>query len=244
MTLYDLLNDDDEDVREIAGSATSRILSTRETDLDHYMELLPQAASEKLARFLSGRWRDDSRFTLTALKRICPAFMTNHIGNTSHMSGKRASVKTFLERTQENSTVLFEEERQNLYIDDFRGVEIWFNVLKVRPPPALDCRRWLEDWVLASLKDLSEYLDDTAASDGPLGATSQLEVFMLFMQVVHLAGVLLRWARATSGVEENSAARTREADILQEAKILAEQGQRLCIHGRIIRSLDQVLEGQ
>ena len=244
MVLYDLMNDDDEDIRVIAASATSKILSTGEAASDPYTELLPQAASEKLARILSGQWRGDPYFSLTALKRICPALMTDLCWGSSSVNGKQAFTKTLPQRTQQTSTALFEEERQNLYIDNLREVELWSNVLRVSMPPARDYRERLEDWVLASLRDLNKYLDGEAASGAPLGPTSQLGVFVLFMQVVHLAGLLLYWEHATSSIEEKSAAQTREWDILQAARTLAEVGRRVCIQERILRSLDNVLEGK
>src|SRR3979490_1315195 len=70
LILYDLLNDDDDEVREIAASAASGLLPFEESMSRTLVNQSPRAASEKLAMFLGDKFRHESYFTSAVLKRI------------------------------------------------------------------------------------------------------------------------------------------------------------------------------
>lgn len=168
-----------------------------------------------------------------------------------------------------DSNALFEEERQNLYIDDVREVGIWSKVLKSITGPEEGCLNSLGHWVLTGLRDLVKYLNDEVDFDGPLGRTSEPEVLILFVQVIELAGVLLSLAgrqqvqvhepqspaapdigvsfmptNLYDGVKDASPGAPWVACISLELKALEKLGRRLCIHERIMQSIEEIIEKQ
>jgi hypothetical protein len=266
LILYDLLNDDDDDVREIAASAASRLLPFEENVSRTLLDQSPQAASEKLALFLGDKFGHESYFTSAILNRTWFSSSSTKKGEGTKQGIGDYSVKVLLESLKKTSNALFEEERQNLYIDDVREVEIWSYVLKSIEPPEEEYLNSLGDWVLTALQDLSDYLNEKVNSDGPLGLTSQADTLVLFLRVTELAGVMLHWAnwhpdqvqgspingapdkvsRFTPtdrhiGLDEASPTRSGTAGILLGLKAIEETGRRVCIHERIMRSIEEIL---
>jgi hypothetical protein len=264
-----LLNDDDDDVREIAASAASIILSSGGIVSTTLMKQSPLAATEKLAFFLVNRFRHEHHFRLAALKRIWFSSTVTEMRGNAEQQITKCSIKALLENLQRDSCALFEEERQNLYIDDIREVEIWSKILKSTEPPEESYLKSPRDWVLTGLRDLKGYLIDQVDFDGPLGLTSQPDVLTVFVRVIELAGVMLEWAsrqpdrvhRAPStgssditaslmpidvhdGLDEASPTNHRTYSILLELKALSVVGRRLCIHERIMRSIEEVIKTQ
>jgi hypothetical protein len=266
LILYDLLNDDDDDVREIAASAASRFLPFEENVSRTLVDQSPRVASEKLALFLGDKFRHESHFTSAALKRIWFSPSTTEKRESAKQDIKDCSVKVSLESLKKSSNVLFEEERQNLYIDDIREVEIWSYVLKSIEPPDEGYLNSLGDWVLTALQDLSDYLNQNVDFDGPLGLTSQADTLTLFLRVTELAGVVLHWANCRPdqaqdppingapdkvspftltdrhvSLDEASPTSTLATGILHGLKAIEETGRRVCIHERIMRSIEEAI---
>jgi hypothetical protein len=265
LILYDLLNDDDDDVREIAASAASRLLPFEENVSRTLVDQSPRAASEKLALFLGDKFGHESHFTSATLKRIWVSSSTEKRESARQDIGD-CSVKVLLESLEKASNALFEEERQNLYIDDVWEVEIWSYVLKSIEPPEEEYLNSVGDWILTALQDLSDYLNKKVNFDGPLGLTSQADALILFLRVTELAGVMLHWANwqpdqvqdppingapdkvspftPTSrhvSLDEASPARSWTAGISLGLKAIWETGRRVCIHERIMRSIEEII---
>lgn len=264
-----MLNDDDEDVREIAASAASAILSSEGTLSSVLMNQSPLAASEKLAIFLGDNFRDERLFHIAALKRIWFSSTSTRENWNFEQEITKCSVKVLLESLQRDSNALFEEERQNLYIDDIREAEIWSRILKITRPPEEDCLNSVGDWVLTGLRDLRNHLNDNVDFDGPLGLTSQSDTLKLFVRVITLAAVTLDWAsRKPAQVQElrftgasNTVPpltpvsvhdRSNEASLQShwtvcmslELGALEKLGRRLCIHERIMHSIEDITKKQ
>lgn len=266
LLLYDLLNDDDDGVREIASSAASIILSSRGGFPTALMKKSTLAATENLPLFLIDKFGREHHFRLAALERIWFSSPVTEMGGNAEQHITKCSIITLLENLQRDSSVLFEEEKQNLYIDDIREVEIWSDILKGTEPPEESCLISLRDWVLTGLRDLKGYLINQVDFDGPLGLTSQPDVLTLFVRVIELAGVILEWAsrqagrvhRARSagssdiavslmpidvhdGLDKASPKHHRTTSMLLELKALSEVGRRLCIHEQIMRSVEKII---
>ena len=89
------------------------------------------------------------------------------------------------------STVVFVEERQNLYIDSVKEAEDWAELLC-----GLDHNAWhsslasdLEIWTMEGLAHILEILQSSI--DGALSPTSKPEVFTLYTRVLLAAKVLI-----------------------------------------------------
>jgi hypothetical protein len=205
--------------------------------------------------------------TVAALRRVWFSSSVGVKRDFFEQGVEQYSVKDLLENLQQDSEALFEEERQNLYVDDVREVEIWSRTLRSMESPEEGHLNSLGDWILAALRDLRDYLNDKADFDGPLGLTSQPDTLILFVQVIKFAGVVLAWiSRQSDQVQGTRLARASDINlplvptnarldpdeasptsrwktgILVELNALGVLGRRLCIHERIVRSIEEAIK--
>ncbi|KAK6439219.1 hypothetical protein LTR95_004568 [Oleoguttula sp. CCFEE 5521] len=182
LLVYDLMNDDDEDIRISAANTAVVILRLRGEHSGRY-GLVPLIAGQRLARTMTKIWPFSRDLAAVVVYK---AFGTGPDGATS--------VASQLQRELGQSTELFAEEKQNLYIDEAREVRVWSRVLLQMQhcviPKALI--RYLCLWVAGGLDTLTAHLKQHG--DGPLGASTKSEIFCLGLQVMYGAEVLLHLA--------------------------------------------------
>jgi len=180
--VYDLLNDDDEDLRLPAAQMTGRIL-TAETSARKGTDLVPLVASQELVKFLTRKWPTNTDLAEVALKRAFGMTPTSF-----------SPVANRFDQYGQSDTALFAEEKQNLYIDEAREVKVWCQVL-LRLRPSVLSRRTvssLATWVaggLATLKTRSAREEDSAVK-----LTPNAGIFVVGMQVIYGAELLLHLA--------------------------------------------------
>ncbi|KAF2677884.1 HEAT repeat protein-like protein [Lentithecium fluviatile CBS 122367] len=208
--LYDLLNDDDDEIRDIAaGAATSLLQSQSHRRATSIKPVVPILISHRLAQFLLTTFPMSTDLVKEALRRLtctqAPAPVPSH--TQSHTpSPLFPNFTTSLTTARKPSTTLFHREKQNLYFDTTLDALLWSRVLSSLPrtaittiPPAL--REGLGKWVLEGLTVLTA----TARKerDGALGwSSAKGEVFALGMGCVCAAGVVVRWEGSGLGSSE------------------------------------------
>ncbi|WPH02770.1 Hypothetical protein R9X50_00563800 [Acrodontium crateriforme] len=187
--IYDLLNDDDEDVRQLASSATSRILvnDAQKTTLPD-LEVI--VASQKLMAFIVKTWPDS------------PVLMREIFARAFGVTSQREEVlDTLTPQLREldsktattTDTALFAEEKQNLYIDESREVRIWTQALLAVLPKHLPPKSLTTVLANSVPKNLDLLMQRTSlGADGALGWTSMPANFPLGLQVIYSAEALLR----------------------------------------------------
>lgn len=101
------------------------------------------------------------------------------------------AVKDIIVESGRQDTALFVQEKQNLFIDDAREMRLWSHVLMQISPKALSQQlvHNLSSWTMDGLDTLLSTLD--TKSDGPLGWKRRPEVFVLGLQLIYAAEVLL-----------------------------------------------------
>nr|OQO24504.1 hypothetical protein B0A51_09535 [Rachicladosporium sp. CCFEE 5018] len=180
--VYDLLYDDDEDIRISAAETAVTILRICGEHSGRH-GLVPLVAGQRLVRAMVKIWPTSQDLANVAVFR---AFGVDDHGATS--------VASQLQRALGQSTDLFAKEKQNLYIDKAREVRVWSRVLMQTVPSAMP-RALLKNlylWVTEGLDVLTAHLKQHG--DGPLGRSSKSEVFCLGLQVMYGAEVLLHQA--------------------------------------------------
>lgn len=188
LVLYDMLNDDDEELRDISAVAASYVLANRQESAEEAtFALVPLATSSRLAQSLATNYHTSSSLLRETIQRLT--------GQQIKMSDcTMASVSALLDESMENSTVLFEEEKQNLFIDDAREACVWYSVLKqLKPEPSeinSTLTREFQQWVSEGLLSLTKAVQLEGAG-GLLGFTSKTEIFILGLRVVYAARALL-----------------------------------------------------
>lgn len=187
LVLYDALNDDDDEIRDLAALVTSKLLRGKGAHAEVRFSLAPLVASQKLSEYLAARHRGSQKLGEGALTRLTgtlePCFLDT------------AQAGSVIGRVRQETTILFAEERQNLFIDEVREAVVWSRVLKRLSDAALPAgtvhhfTAWVIDG-LTALKDAASRTDG-----GALGWTSNPEVFALGVRLIYGAEVLLHWTR-------------------------------------------------
>lgn len=190
--LYDFLNDDDEEIRDLAASTTSFILTPATCGFPP--PLCPLAACHRFSGYMAERFSSNADFHMITLSRVMlPITIELDVLSGFATLVSRHSVKNQLQSARRECYDLFEEERQNLYLDDIREIEIWYSALGRISPVSIynDIRSLVGNWVLDGLRELTAALP--SLTSGPFGSLSKLEIIILFMRVIKLAGQLLKW---------------------------------------------------
>jgi hypothetical protein len=181
LILNDLLNDDDDEIRDTAALATANLLQAQHSPATK--SAVPLLTSHRLAGYLSSAFADSSALATEALRRLTntPAPATLFAIPCVHMLAA--------DRTQDNA--LFATEKQNLYRDDALDAVFWARVLSTLSPAALSAaqRQGLGSWVVDALEVLGN--TTAAEADAALGWTSKAEVFVLVVRVLSAADVVL-----------------------------------------------------
>jgi len=186
--LYDTLNDDDDEVRDLSAKTTSSLLSK---------SLLPLAARLELAEFISQLHGEQPSYISNMLCRIT--------GTDTLQASKLRMAYDFLESAEvqllkemKKDDSLFVEEEQNLFIDEVREAQLWcgiFEELCAESQITAETEGiWklpLHDlilWVLNGLKTLNRLLE---TEDGVLGWTSKPSVFAICMRIILCTNAVL-----------------------------------------------------
>jgi hypothetical protein len=184
LVLYDMLNDDDDEVRDEAAAVTSALLrSQRESSIAK--NAVPMIAVQRLGRFFATSYSDSTDLCKEALRRLG--------GHTTNQGRIFGSFRAQLAEARRENTDLFVHEKQNLYKDESLDALFWADVLKslstraTRQHYVMDFKKWVLDGIAA--------LSETASAerDGPLGWTTKPEVFVLGLRLLCAADALLAW---------------------------------------------------
>ncbi|KAI9888322.1 MAG: hypothetical protein M1814_000575 [Vezdaea aestivalis] len=231
--LYNYLNDDDKSIREVASDVVSQVLGG--TDIVK----TPIAAAEELLESLSATFAKESEFfhQVTAQlfrqdivssdpKERCSMVEADLFSNLF-----LRPIETSVSDRQTAETVLFAEEKQNLYLDPILETTRWTQVLlnisvdQKSPKVTEAIRTWTEQGL--------KFLIKTAAKeeDGALGWTSKPEVFEIGYRLIKTAQVVLRWLKDVN--EKNSI-----SQLLREFITISEEN---LVHGLWIKAAREVV---
>ncbi|KAI1735552.1 putative death-receptor fusion protein-domain-containing protein [Xylaria scruposa] len=196
LALYNALTDDDVEVREAAAEAAGPILG---------LSLVPVEANTRLLRWFTTYFRHDYDFIMHVAGRMVGhnfgsnsfvALSTIESGPAETGGSGWVPAKAQLIEAMRFDDSLFVIEEHNQYIDEVREAKRWTDVFV-----ALDLRTGdargnaigaLAEWTLAGLRALTEITQSEAAvaGDGPLGWTSQPQVFAICARILICASTL------------------------------------------------------
>ena len=138
---------------------------------------------------------------------------------------------------RKTSTVVFVEERQNLYIDTVSEAEDWAELLC-----CLDHNAWqsslasnLETWTMEGLAHILEILQHS--TDGALSPTSKPEVFTLYTRVLLAAKVLIM----RGGLHVSSNGNRKENVCVGLLQKLLDLGRSRFFHSLLLHRIEVIL---
>ncbi|KAL4920105.1 putative death-receptor fusion protein-domain-containing protein [Aspergillus aurantiobrunneus] len=209
LILYDLLNDDDEDIRDIAASTASWVLSYSSVSPQKAVTLSPLNASGLFAKFIADSYTESELLFAKAVRYILG--LEPRIGDSSGGTGLTSVSKVTAELRKER-TVLFEEEKQNLFIEDIREIDLWSGVLTRLAKTAYNEHLLLEvfNWVSEGLTCFSDILASPDGEDGLIGWMAKPEAYTLGVRVVSLADVMTSKEVSALGLLEDHQAALKE----------------------------------
>ena len=244
--------DDDEDVRDQGARVVSTILSVTTSpaaDKDTTtMSLSPPAANREWLRFLCDSYRGSMLLCVESVRRLtgmdsAPDFTSAIVLDNEPQIGEGKSVLylrpvvdlSFEART--TSTVVFVEERQNLYIDTVSEAKDWAELLC-----CLDHNAWpsslasgLEIWTMEGLSHILEILQNSI--DGALSPTSKPEVFALYTRVLLAAKVVIM----RGGLHVSSFGKGKENTCVGLLRKLLDLGRSRLFHSLLLHRIEEIL---
>ncbi|KAL6704178.1 hypothetical protein ACN47E_008435 [Coniothyrium glycines] len=205
--LLDTLSDDDDEIRDLAATATAAFL--RAQGHHTFTNTVPLLTSHRLATFLSKTFPENPFLHTECLRRLTSTPSPTRLFSIPFATAFQAASK--------QDTALFAQERQNLYKDDALDAVLYARILSALPAATAartPLANALRTWTLAALAFLAEKSSSTI--DGALGWSSKPEVFALGMRVFCAAEVLLAWG---VGRREVLLALRRFADAAVEGEV-------------------------
>lgn len=242
LLLYDMLIDDDEDVRNQGATTVSSLLST----IDHNamgdsasnFSLSPPAAKYRFLEFMHKGYHKSSDMFARVTERLLGSqqLATSHgkdCGSNASWVARLRPVSEILHEAQKPDLAVFAEEKQNLYINMAKESEIWADILLTLDPNdcVVEVAETLEKW---TMDGLSHFLDILSLDeDSTFGPTSIPEIFTLWKRVLLSAKVTL--ARSSSTSDRPSPCRS----LLEE---LRKVGKDKNLHSLLMDDIEQILK--
>lgn len=220
LAIYQVLVDDDDEIRDIGAAVVSRSLLDV---LSINSSIVPAVARERLRSYLL---REHSKSEILAVESM------DRLTGQYSGSARKFPKRLMAEATQEQNE-LFYKERQNLYIDEVSEAKIWSSLLRqtISIPLPETTKVYLNMFVEEGLEVLKSNAEESL--DGPLGWTSKEEVFTLGMRIIHASHVVLEWQNRTESGQSN----VRES--LEEVLAI---GQRTSLHPLWLHNISLILE--
>jgi len=183
LILYDLLSDDDDEIRALAAHTAHTFLTLQQRTYRHSPAPAPAPApalptSLALISHLLASSAPAPHLLSTALRRLTA---------TTSLTAPFAPT---LSQARKPDSALFATEKQNLYYDPTLDARIWSALLAAQPAPR-SVSTQAAAWVLRALEVLICVAREEG--DGALGWASKGEVFTLVERVLGVAEVVVRW---------------------------------------------------
>ena len=229
LVLLDLLNDDDDEIRQLAASATANLL--RAQGNASFQNTVPLLSTHRLAIFLSKAFSPSAHLIREAIRRLTDTSPPTPLFQVPF-------AQTFA-AARYVDTALFATEKQNLYKDDTLDAILWSRILSrqhTRSIPQV-LRSGLAAWVLNGLDTLTQTAE--TEMDGPLGWTSKPEVFALGIRIFCAAEVVLAWEQ-----QDMFEADCTRSHVLKALRHFVDVGMRAEVHPLWLQRIESLLEKQ
>ncbi|RMD43390.1 hypothetical protein DV735_g1703, partial [Chaetothyriales sp. CBS 134920] len=212
--LYNQLNDDDEEIRAIAGQTVSLVIGTKTDVRPRWCAL--SGREEIINRVSTLYIVPRLHLDLIRALALCHVFglyasVDDSWSRLRAMIGEE-SIGSKMQRISASVHELFAEEKQNLYVDELEEVDIWCTVLR-QADGNLITREvgLLEPWLLEGMDEIRKIIEvPDGEDDFPLGPTYHHDILLLSVRVVSVASVL---TESEAKISSKSALATRLASL-------------------------------
>ncbi|KAI9047970.1 hypothetical protein LZ554_007771 [Drepanopeziza brunnea f. sp. 'monogermtubi'] len=182
--LYNVLEDDDSDVRCLGAKAVSVMLGK---------SMVPQAATNALAEhMLTQHGKGFASYVVCRMTGTSIDRLGNGLGGA-----KLEAAATQLEAASQGDNKLFTEEKQNLWADEVQDATVWCDIFRRFPlekfgnDEANAFSNALVQNLLTWVADSVNLLKKSAQMDGAMGWTSKPEVFAVLFRTIKCTNTIL-----------------------------------------------------
>ncbi len=256
LALYDMLLDDDEDVRDRGAIAASNLLSaSAKHENGGDILLMPCATSSRLLQYLVTQYQNSATLWSNAVYRLTGAASSFNLGlveaasQYSHCETDKVSapermkmealiqlrpLRAMLRDAMQQDTKLFTEEKQNLFINPVKETKNWTEAV-LNLHPSLFGRNIVHGfgtWCTEGLVALVEIIE--SREDGPLGWTSKADVFALGIRILAAVRVRIHCLSGGKCKEE----RSRYLELLRKMILV---GKEKMLHGLWLQYVEEIL---
>ncbi|MCJ1464709.1 hypothetical protein MMC07_003322 [Pseudocyphellaria aurata] len=258
LCIYDILFDDDEDVRDQGAIAATTLLSAAESTNrsrnSGSVSLMPSAAGSKLLQFIMTEYQDSDILWIDGVRRLTGAISLFRLGPVEVSSNLEKSTdstrnyfipktrisldlrssRNMLQEARRQDTALFVEEKANLFVDPVKEAKKWADVLVELRPSSLEDEMVSElgAWSIEGLAALIEIAE--SREDGPLGWTTKPDVFALGMRIILAAKVRVR----LSSLQRNEGQSSICLELLRKLHLV---GKEKFLHGLWLRQIEEIV---
>ncbi|KIN07335.1 hypothetical protein OIDMADRAFT_108260 [Oidiodendron maius Zn] len=230
LALYDTLNDDDDEIRDLSARTVSTLLQR---------SFIPLAARVELVNHIKRLHGGNLLFYWSSICRMTG----NDLYSSKVGFPLLESAEAQFSRALKNDDSLFVEEEQNLFVDEVRETRLWAKVFEETDLLFFSEANFDSSWGKAYTA-LSVWVTDGLATmtglfhgdDGPLGRTSRPAVFAICMRVLIAAKAITlnNQKRPTPGDSSQYPMALLSEDITAALKRFTSLGLRRNIHGSLI----------
>ena len=222
LLVYDMLNDDDEEIREIAVNIAATALSSSGYRAERMAPLL---ANQRLLAHMTTNYSHLPRFLAEAVVRTTG--MRLHATATAAFSAAAGT-----------NTALFAVEKQNVFLDPVRETILWSQALKHIPIDTMfpshassTSTRDLTKWTRDALSLISRKLAGESGEDGVLGWASKPDMFVFGMRL---------WCVVDVAFERRRQLGRHSERLLKRVVNILDSSQRQDVHPLWIEKLEKV----
>ncbi|KAF2191501.1 HEAT repeat protein-like protein [Zopfia rhizophila CBS 207.26] len=232
--LFDLLHDDDDEIRDLAAPIATRLILAQSppssnTNIENAVPIL---TSQRLASFIAR--------TFSSSTDLCKESLCRLLGAPSPSSLFARPFRDILAEARQEDTSLFIRESQNLFRDPTLTSLLYTRILTSLSLTAipLPLVQSLQNWTFDALETLAEV--SKVEEDGALGWSSKDEVFELGMRFLGCAEVVLGW-EGKGLVDERGKKVVEGWKVRRALRDFVDVGAKNGIHGIWVERVEMVL---
>ena len=264
LALYDTLADDDEEARNEGAKVASFVLSTiqsKSINWETTLALSPPAAKAGLVLYLARDYGESPELWVQASLRLTGLISQLEVSARVPRPGADSlpakeqpllhrikclednSVARVYEEATKEQNFIFEEEKQNLYIDPIREADVWADILcqlEGSTWPDTDLAMHWYTWVHSGLTFFLETFTNidngtVGFRDGVLGSFSKPDVFALIYRVIMCTKVIVHFQER--GYCGGASGKAKSITLLSG---VASAGRRAQLHDLLLDKMDEI----
>lgn len=189
--LYDLLNDDDDEIRVSSAEIAAHFIDPAASNISAAEKLSAMASRVSLRMQLLKEFTTSRVLACECLRRLLDVktiASSIHFGSATQNQIEQYPVAEELQHILAKANDLFAEEKQNLYVDDIAEVKVWAAMLcSIKVESQSTLMTAVKVWVMNGVSSLIDFLNKSVDN---VQIAYNLDLELLLVRVVTMARVV------------------------------------------------------